>query len=114
MGAAGSDVALHSADVALMSDRLDRLPLAIDLSRRALGVMRANVVASPVVKGLFVLLAPFGLVTLVLAVCRGDGHVTARHPQGPAAPRSGAQPRHSARTGGRPGGLTDPCRSDQR
>ncbi len=73
MGVAGSDVALLSADVALMSDRLDRLAVAFGLSRRALGIMRANVVASLVVKGLFVLLAPFGLVTLVLAVAADMG-----------------------------------------
>jgi Zn2+/Cd2+-exporting ATPase len=73
MGAAGSDVALQSADVALMSDRLDRLPEAIGLSRRALGVMRVNVIASLLVKGLFVLLAPFGLVTLVMAVAADMG-----------------------------------------
>jgi Cd2+/Zn2+-exporting ATPase len=73
MGGAGSDVALQSADVALMSDRLDRLPEAIGLSRRALSVMRTNVVASLVVKGLLVLLAPFGLVTLVVAVAADMG-----------------------------------------
>jgi Zn2+/Cd2+-exporting ATPase len=73
MGAAGSDVALQAADVALMSDRLDRLPFALDLARRARGVMVANVVASLAVKGLFVLLAPLGLVTLVLAVAADMG-----------------------------------------
>ena len=73
MGAAGSDIALRSADVALMSDRLDRLPEAIGLSRRALSIMRVNVVASLAVKGVFVLLAPFGLVTLVVAVAADMG-----------------------------------------
>jgi Cd2+/Zn2+-exporting ATPase len=73
MGAAGSDVAIQSADVALMSDRLDRLPDAIARARAALSIMRVNVIASLVVKGLFVLLAPFGLVTLVLAVAADMG-----------------------------------------
>jgi Cd2+/Zn2+-exporting ATPase len=73
MGAAGSDVALQSADVALMGDRLDRLPEAIGDARKAKSIMRVNVVASLVVKGLFVLLAPFGLVTLVLAVAADMG-----------------------------------------
>ena len=73
MGAAGSDVALQSADVALMGDRLDRLPEALMLSRRALSVMRVNVIASLVVKGLFVLLTPFGLVTLVVAIAADMG-----------------------------------------
>lgn len=73
MGAAGSDVALQSADVALMSDRIDRLPEALRLSQRARSIMRANVVASLVVKALFVVLAPFGLVTLVVAVAADMG-----------------------------------------
>jgi Cd2+/Zn2+-exporting ATPase len=73
MGAAGSDVALQNADVALMSDRLGGLPEAIGLSRRALSIMRANIIASLAIKAVFVILAPFGLVTLVLAVAADMG-----------------------------------------
>jgi Zn2+/Cd2+-exporting ATPase len=73
MGAAGSDVALQSADLALMSDRLDRLHEAIDLAHKARSIMRVNVVASLAVKGVFVLLAPLGLVRLVLAVAADMG-----------------------------------------
>ncbi len=73
MGAAGSDVALQSADVALMSDRLERLAPALGLSRRSMSVMRFNVVTSLAVKGVFVLLAPLGLVTLVMAVAADMG-----------------------------------------
>jgi Cd2+/Zn2+-exporting ATPase len=73
MGAAGSDVALQSADVALMSDRLDRLAEAIGLSRRALSIMRANVIASLAIKAVFVVLAPLGFVTLVLAIAADMG-----------------------------------------
>jgi Zn2+/Cd2+-exporting ATPase len=73
MGAAGSDAALQSADVALMSDRLDRLSEAIAGARRAVSIMRVNVIASLVVKALFVLLAPFGYVTLVVAVAADMG-----------------------------------------
>jgi Cd2+/Zn2+-exporting ATPase len=73
MGAAGSDVALQSADVALMSDRLDRLPEALAIARRARSIMRANVIASLLVKGFLVLLTPFGLVTLVVAVAADMG-----------------------------------------
>jgi Cd2+/Zn2+-exporting ATPase len=73
MGAAGSDVALQNADVALMSDRLDRLPEAIVQARRALAIMRANIIASLAIKAVFVVLAPLGLVTLVLAVAADMG-----------------------------------------
>lgn len=73
MGAAGSDVALANADVALMSDRLGALPEAFTLARRARSIMAVNVVASLAVKAVFVALAPFGLVTLVVAVAADMG-----------------------------------------
>jgi len=73
MGAAGTDAALQSADVALMSDDLSRLPHAVRGARRAAGVMRQNVIASLAVKAVFVVLAPLGLVTLVLAVAADMG-----------------------------------------
>ena len=73
MGAAGSDVALANADVALMSDRLTALPEALTLARRARTIMRVNVVASLAIKAVFVALAPFGLVTLVIAVAADMG-----------------------------------------
>jgi Cd2+/Zn2+-exporting ATPase len=73
MGAAGTDVALNSADVALMSDDLTRLPDALTGARQATRVMRQNVIASLAVKAIFVVLAPLGLVTLVLAVAADMG-----------------------------------------
>jgi Cd2+/Zn2+-exporting ATPase len=42
MGAAGSDVALETADVALMADNLEHLPFAVGLSRRTSGIIRQN------------------------------------------------------------------------
>jgi Cd2+/Zn2+-exporting ATPase len=73
MGAAGSDVALETADVALMADDLDHLPTAIGHSRRTMRIIRQNVIASLAVKGVFVILAPLGLVTLVMAVAADMG-----------------------------------------
>jgi Cd2+/Zn2+-exporting ATPase len=73
MGAAGSDVALETADVALMADELDRLPTAIGHSRRTMRIIRQNVIASLAVKGVFVVLAPLGLATLVMAVAADMG-----------------------------------------
>ncbi|MGF6213224.1 heavy metal translocating P-type ATPase [Comamonas sp. 4034] len=46
MGAAGSDVALETADVALMADDLRHLPFAVGLSRHTRGVIRQNVFVS--------------------------------------------------------------------
>ncbi|CAA9447267.1 MAG: Lead, cadmium, zinc and mercury transporting ATPase; Copper-translocating P-type ATPase [uncultured Rubrobacteraceae bacterium] len=73
MGAAGTDVALETADVALMQDDLPKLAEAVKLSRAAEGIIKQNVAVSILIKGLFVLLAPFGLVTLWLAVLADMG-----------------------------------------
>ena len=73
MGAAGTDVALETADVALMRDDLPKLAEAVSLSRAAERIIRQNVAVSILIKGLFVLLAPFGLVALWLAVLADMG-----------------------------------------
>jgi len=73
MGAAGTDVALETADVALMQDDLPKLAEAVRLSRAAERIIRQNVAVSIAIKGLFVLLAPFGLVALWLAVLADMG-----------------------------------------
>jgi Zn2+/Cd2+-exporting ATPase len=73
MGAAGTDVALETADVALMQDDLPKLAEAVGLSRAAEGIIKQNVAVSIAIKGVFVLLAPFGLVALWLAVLADMG-----------------------------------------
>jgi Cd2+/Zn2+-exporting ATPase len=73
MGAAGTDVALETADVALMQDDLRKLAAAVRLSRAAERIIKQNIFASILFKGLFVVLAPFGLVTLWLAVLADMG-----------------------------------------
>jgi len=42
MGAAGSDVAIHSANIALMNNNLNRIPFLIDLSHKTSAVIRQN------------------------------------------------------------------------
>ena len=61
MGAAGSDVALETADVALMGDDLARLPFAVGLSRAASRVSRQNLWMS---LGVVVLLVPATILRL--------------------------------------------------
>ena len=73
MGVAGTDVALETADVALMQDDLPKLAEAVVLSRAAERIIKQNVFVSILIKGLFVLLAPFGLVALWLAVLADMG-----------------------------------------
>lgn len=68
MGAAGSDAALETADIALMADDLSRLPLAMKLSRRTLGVVKQNIGLSLLIKAVFLALALLGYATLWMAV----------------------------------------------
>jgi Cd2+/Zn2+-exporting ATPase len=68
MGAAGTDAAIEAADVALMGDDLNRLPYALRLARRTLGIIRQNIAASLIVKALFLVLTFAGVTNLWLAV----------------------------------------------
>jgi Cd2+/Zn2+-exporting ATPase len=76
MGAAGTDTALETADVALMSDDLSKLPYLYELAHRANGVIRQNVWASLGVKALLAVAVPFGYVPIWLAVLAGDAGMT--------------------------------------
>lgn len=73
MGAAGSDVALETADIALMADKLSNLPFAIGLSRQARRIIRQNLLVS---LGMVVILIPLtilGLTSIGLAVVGHEG-----------------------------------------
>jgi Cd2+/Zn2+-exporting ATPase len=61
MGAAGSDVAIHSASIALMNNRLNRIPFLVRLSRHAFNVVRQNLIFSVVYIVLFESLIAFGV-----------------------------------------------------
>lgn len=73
MGAAGSDAALETADVALMADELLRIPYALRLSRATLRNIKANLAISLVLKAAFVLAAVAGVATLWMAVLADTG-----------------------------------------
>jgi Cd2+/Zn2+-exporting ATPase len=73
MGVAGTDVALETADIALMGDDLTNLSAAIRRSRKTLRVIRQNVWFSITVKGVFLVLAVSGLATLWMAVAADMG-----------------------------------------
>jgi Cd2+/Zn2+-exporting ATPase len=73
MGAAGSDAAIETADIALMSDDLGKLPWLVRHSRHTLGVIRQNVALSLGVKGVFVALTFVGLTSLWAAIAADMG-----------------------------------------
>jgi Cd2+/Zn2+-exporting ATPase len=68
MGAAGTDAALETADIVLMSDDLRRIPYLIRLGRRTLQNIQQNIALSLAIKGLFLALALVGLANLWMAV----------------------------------------------
>jgi Cd2+/Zn2+-exporting ATPase len=73
MGAAGSDVALETADVALMSDELLKLPYTLRLARATLRNIKTNVVVSLMLKAAFLVMAMTGTATLWMAVLADTG-----------------------------------------
>ena len=72
MGAAGSDVAIETADVALMQDDISKLPYLFSLSRKTMGIIKQNISVSIAVKLLCVVLAILGIITLMMSVGFGD------------------------------------------
>ena len=72
MGAAGTDTALETADIALMGDDIAKLPYLYALSHEANGVIRQNIWTSLGVKALLALGVPLGFVSVALAVVVGD------------------------------------------
>ena len=73
MGAAGSDAAIETADIALMSDDLSKLPWLIHHSRRTLRIIRQNIAFSLAVKVLFVILTFAGSASLWAAIAADMG-----------------------------------------
>ncbi len=73
MGAAGTDTAIETADVALMRDDLLMVSEAVQLGRRTLGIIRFNIAFALVIKAIFLILALSGHTSLWLAVLADTG-----------------------------------------
>jgi Cd2+/Zn2+-exporting ATPase len=73
MGVMGSDAAIETSDVALMTDDLRKLPYLLRLSRATLANVRANVTLALALKAAFVLLSLAGVATLWMAVLADTG-----------------------------------------
>jgi Cd2+/Zn2+-exporting ATPase len=66
MGAVGTDVAIETADIALMTDELEKIPIAIRLSRKALRVIKENIIFALAFNTVLVFLSAQGWVTMIL------------------------------------------------
>lgn len=75
MGGVGSDIAIEASDIVLMSDEVDRIPLAIDISKYTRRIIKENLIFALSVKVIILLLSVFGLANMWLAVF-GDTGVT--------------------------------------
>ncbi|WP_034919152.1 heavy metal translocating P-type ATPase [Gillisia sp. CAL575] len=73
MGAAGSDVALETADIALMADKLETLPFAIGLSRKAKAIIKQNLWVSLGIVSLLIPATIFGWANIGIAVVIHEG-----------------------------------------
>ena len=67
MGAAGSDVAINSASIALLNSNLNRIPFLVELSRRTISVIRQNMIVGIIFIVAFLGLAGAGYVSPVAA-----------------------------------------------
>jgi Cd2+/Zn2+-exporting ATPase len=73
MGAAGTDAALETADIALMTDDLLKIPFTVRLSRATLRNIKVNVAISLSLKAIFLVMAVAGVATLWMAVLADMG-----------------------------------------
>ena len=73
MGAIGSDVAIETADIALMSDDLMKIPWLIQHSRRTMRIIKENIIFALVTKAIFIVLAVLGVATLWMAITADMG-----------------------------------------
>jgi Cd2+/Zn2+-exporting ATPase len=73
MGAAGTDAALETADMALMKDDLEEVAMAIQQGRRVLSVIKFNISFALGLKAIFLVLALLGRTNLWLAVAADTG-----------------------------------------
>ena len=73
MGAVGSDAAIETADIALMSDDIAKVPWLIGHSRRTMAIIRQNIAISLATKLVFVALTAFGMASMWGAIAADVG-----------------------------------------
>lgn len=68
MGAIGSDAAIEAADVVIIDDNLQKLPLAIKIAKKTMRIVKTNIVFALGVKLLVLVLGALGVASMWLAV----------------------------------------------
>ena len=109
MGAVGSDAAIETADIALMTDDIGKVPWLVDHSRRTMWIIRQNIGLSLATKAIFVGLTAFGMATMWGAIAADVGvslivvanalRLLRAKGQGPATPKGGERVHESMTKG---------------
>ncbi|MBI4642123.1 MAG: cadmium-translocating P-type ATPase, partial [Candidatus Tectomicrobia bacterium] len=73
MGGTGTDTALETADILLITDDLSKLAFTVKLSRKTLAIIKENITLALTIKGVFLALAIFGFSTLWMAIAADMG-----------------------------------------
>jgi Cd2+/Zn2+-exporting ATPase len=73
MGGIGSDTALETADIVLMTDNISKIPYSISVGKKALRIIKQNIALALLTKGVFLVLGIVGLSSLWLAILADDG-----------------------------------------
>jgi len=73
MGVAGTDTAIETSDIALMSDDLLKLPFLIRVARKTLTIIKTNIYFSILVKAAFIMAVFLGVANLWMAVAADTG-----------------------------------------
>ena len=68
MGAMGSDAAIEAADIVIMDDNIQKIPLVVALAKKTAGIVRGNIIFALGIKGLFLIMGAFGLANMWEAV----------------------------------------------
>jgi Cd2+/Zn2+-exporting ATPase len=68
MGKIGSDIAIESADVVIMSDDLQKIPKAIEIARKTMSIAKQNIVFAISIKLLFLILGFLGITSIWMAI----------------------------------------------
>lgn len=68
MGAMGSDAAIEAADIVIMDDNIQKIPLVVALAKKTAGIVRGNIIFALGIKGIFLVMGAFGLANMWEAV----------------------------------------------